>query len=65
MVDPKKAAKLIRQHFEELTTEQFVENLRGLSHEVASELERKEPVKQQELESLKAPSELKAFSTEK
>ncbi len=27
MVDPKKAAKLIRQHFEELTTEQFVENL--------------------------------------
>ena len=40
MVDPKKAAKLIRQHFEELTTEQFVENLRGLSHEVPSELER-------------------------
>ncbi|MGK7936967.1 MAG: hypothetical protein AB4206_14415 [Xenococcaceae cyanobacterium] len=27
MIDPKKAAKLIRQHFEELTTEQFVENL--------------------------------------
>ena len=65
MVDPKKAAKLIRQHFEELTTEQFVENLRGLSHEVPSEPKRKEPVKQQELESLKAPSELKAFSTEK
>ena len=36
MVDPKKAAKLIRQHFEELTTEQFVENLRSLSHEVDS-----------------------------
>lgn len=27
MVDPKKAAKLIHQHFSELTTEQFVENL--------------------------------------
>lgn len=36
MVDPKKAAKLIRQHFEELTTERFVENLRRLSHEVDS-----------------------------
>ena len=36
MVDPKKAAKLIRQHFEELTTERFVENLRSLSHEVDS-----------------------------
>ncbi|MDJ0902089.1 MAG: hypothetical protein QNJ55_25130 [Xenococcus sp. MO_188.B8] len=56
MVDPKEAAKLIRQHFEELTTEQFVKNLRGLSHEVVSEQERKEQVKQQELE---------AFSTEK
>ena len=65
MVDPKKAAKLIRQHFEELTTEQFVENLRSLSHEVASEPERKERVKQQELESLKTSSELEAFSTEK
>ena len=65
MVDPKKVAKLIRQHFEELTTEQFVVNLRSLSHEVASEPERKELVKQQELESLKASSELEAFSTEK
>ena len=36
MVDPKKAAKLINQHFKELTTEQFVENLRNLSHEVDS-----------------------------
>ena len=27
MIDPKKASKLIRQHFEELTTEKFVENL--------------------------------------
>jgi len=27
MVDPKEAAKLIRQHFDELTTEQFMENL--------------------------------------
>ncbi|WP_036489678.1 hypothetical protein [Myxosarcina sp. GI1] len=29
MVNPKKAAKLIRQHFAELTTEQFIENLRA------------------------------------
>lgn len=65
MVDPKKAAKLIRKHFEELTTEQFVENLRGLSHEVVSEQERKEQVERQELELLKASSELEAFSTEK
>ena len=28
MVDPKRAAKLIREHFENLTTEQFVENLK-------------------------------------
>lgn len=65
MVDPKKAAKLIRKHFEELTTEQFVENLRSLSHEVVSEQERKEQVKRQQLESLKASSEIEAFSIEK
>lgn len=41
MVDPKKAAKLIRQHFEELTTEQFVENLHSLSHEVHSDTKSK------------------------
>ena len=29
MLDPQKAAKLIREHFAELTTEQFVENLRN------------------------------------
>ena len=34
MVDPKKAAKLIRQHFEALTTEQFVENLHRSCPEV-------------------------------
>lgn len=62
MVDPKKAAKLIRQHFEELTTEQFVKNLRDLSHEVVSEQERQ---RQEELQVLKSSSELEAFSTEK
>lgn len=52
MVDPKKAAKLIRQHFEELTTEQFVENIRDLSHEAFLDRERKEQQKQRELEVL-------------
>lgn len=65
MIDPKTAAKLIRQHFKELTTEQFVENLRSLSHEVVSEQERTEQVKRQELDSLKASSEIEAFSIEK
>ena len=65
MIDPKKAAKLIRQHFEELTTEQFIENLRSLSHEVVSEQERTEQVKRQKLESLKASSEIETFSIEK
>lgn len=37
MVDPKRAAKLIRQHFEELTTEQFVENLQKHCPEVFEE----------------------------
>ena len=40
MVDPKKAAKLIRQHFEELTTEQFVENLHRSCPEVFEDNER-------------------------
>ena len=40
MVDPKKAAKLIRQHFAELTTEQFVENLHRSCPEVFEEKER-------------------------
>ena len=52
MVDPKKAAKLIRQHFEELTTEQFVENLRSLSHEAVSKQEIKEQPSQKELQKL-------------
>lgn len=34
MIDPQKAAKLIRQHFEQLTTEQFVENLHRSCPEV-------------------------------
>ena len=34
MVDPKKAAELIRQHFAELTTEKFVENLHRSCPEV-------------------------------
>ena len=37
MVDPKRAAKLIRQHFEELTTEKFVENLQKHCPEVFPE----------------------------
>lgn len=50
MVDPKKAAKLIRQHFEELTTEQFVENLRSLSHEVESATKTKEQQSQKKVQ---------------
>jgi hypothetical protein len=52
MVDQKKAAKLIRQHFKELTTEQFVENLRDLSHEAVSEQDKKKQQRQRELETL-------------
>jgi hypothetical protein len=40
MVNPKKAAKLIRQHFEELTTEKFVENLHRSCPEVFEDNER-------------------------
>ena len=40
MVNPKKAAKLIRQHFSELTTEQFVENLHRSCPEVFEEQKR-------------------------
>ena len=39
MVDPKRAAQLIRQHFEELTTEQFVLNLQKNCPEVFEERE--------------------------
>jgi hypothetical protein len=52
MVDPKKAAELILQHFEELTTEQFVENLRSLSHEKVSGSERREPAEQKKTQNL-------------
>ena len=52
MIDPKKAAKLIRQHFEELTTEQFIENLRDLSHEAVVDRDTKEQQRQKELETL-------------
>ena len=64
MVDPKKAAKLIRKHFEELTTEQFVVNLRGLSHEVGSEPE-SQAVKVKSTPKAALESELKVFFTEK
>ena len=40
MVDPKKAAKLIRQHFAELTTEQFVKNLHRSCPEVFEDNQR-------------------------
>jgi hypothetical protein len=66
MVDPQKAAKLIRQHFEELTTEQFVENIRDLSHEAFLDRERKEQQRQRELETLSASlSDSEALPTEK
>jgi hypothetical protein len=66
MVDPQKAAKLIRQHFEELTTEQFVENLRNLSHEVDSDLKTKEQQRQRELQTLSASlSDSETLSAEK
>ena len=51
MINPQKAAKLIRQHFEELTTEQFVKNLRDLSHEVESERKTKDQQRQRQRES--------------
>ncbi len=54
MLDPKKAAKLIRQHFEELTTEQFIENLRNLSHEAEKEPKTKDQPRQTEVETLSA-----------
>lgn len=62
MVDPKKAAELIRQHFEELTEEQFVANLRSLSHEAVSEQEIRKQQKQKELQTL---SKSETLSTEK
>ena len=37
MVDPKRAAKLIRQHFAEVTPEKFVENLQKHCPEVFPE----------------------------
>ena len=40
MLDPQKAAKLIREHFAELTTEQFVENLRNSSPKIFEEQKR-------------------------
>lgn len=66
MVDPQKAAKLIRQHFEELTTEQFIENIHDLSHEAFLDRERKEQRKQRDLKALSASSlKLKTLPTEK
>ena len=43
MIDHKKAAKLIRQHFKELTTEQFVENLHRSCPEVFEDNQRSHP----------------------
>ena len=40
MVDPKKAAKLIHQHFAELTTEKFVENLHRSCPEIFEDNQR-------------------------
>lgn len=40
MIDPKEAAKLIRQHFDELTTEQFVENLHRSCPEIFEDNQR-------------------------
>jgi hypothetical protein len=37
MVDPKRAAKILYEHFENLTTEQFVENLKHACPEVFEE----------------------------
>lgn len=34
MVDPKRAAELIRKHFAEITTEQFVENMKKYCPEI-------------------------------
>ena len=53
MVDPKRAAKLIRQHFEELTTEKFVKNLQKHCPEVFQE---QEPDNQQQLSETKVLS---------
>lgn len=37
MVNPKRAAELIRKHFAEVTTEQFLENLKRSSPELFEE----------------------------
>jgi len=37
MADPKRAAELIRKHFAEITTEQFLENLKKSSPELFAE----------------------------
>ena len=60
MLDPQKATKLIRQHFEELTTEQFVENIRDLSHEAMINQDLKKQQKPRELETLSTSEALSA-----
>lgn len=42
MVDPKKARLLIRQHFAEVTTEQFVQNLQKHCPEVFPEQDKQQ-----------------------
>lgn len=45
MVDPKKAASILDKHFEELTTEQFMENLKKYCPEVFSDKDEDEEIK--------------------
>ena len=54
MVDPKRAAKLIRQHFEELTTEKFVENLQKHCPEVFQEPDKQPSLSETKILSKKA-----------
>lgn len=52
MVDPKRAAKLIREHFENLTTEQFVENLKSACPEVFEDKQENESTEVESWEEL-------------
>ncbi|MFB2921966.1 hypothetical protein [Aerosakkonema funiforme] len=44
MADPKRAAELIRKHFAEITTEQFLENLKISSPELFEEDDEKSEI---------------------
>jgi len=56
MVDPKKAAEILYKHFEEITAEQFIENLKRYCPEVFKDEEENE---QNEPENLKNTIKLK------